>query len=75
LLAGAVGAIVVRLQLSSVLRLVAVCPCMVLVPGPHLLNATIDLDRACISLGASPFYASLITLMIARGAPGLSLAE
>jgi uncharacterized membrane protein YjjP (DUF1212 family) len=43
LLAGVIGAIAVRLQLSSALRLVAVCPCMVLVPDPHLLNSTIDL--------------------------------
>ena len=34
LLAGVIGAIAVRLQLSSDLRLVAVCPCMILVPGP-----------------------------------------
>jgi uncharacterized membrane protein YjjP (DUF1212 family) len=75
LLAGAVGAIAVRLQLSSVLRLVAVCPCMVLVPGPHLLNGTIDLARARIALGASRIgYASLITLMICTGLlGGLSL--
>jgi uncharacterized membrane protein YjjP (DUF1212 family) len=75
LLAGAVGAIAVRLELSSVLRLVAVCPCMVLVPGPHLLNGTIDLARARIALGASRIgYASLITLMICTGLlVGLSL--
>ncbi len=35
LLAGIVGALAVRYDLSSSLRLVAVCPCMVLVPGPH----------------------------------------
>jgi uncharacterized membrane protein YjjP (DUF1212 family) len=75
LLAGAVGAIAVRLQLSSVLRLVAVCPCMVLIPGPHLLNGTMDLARARIALGASRIgYASLIILMICTGLlGGLSL--
>jgi len=68
LLAGAVGAIAARLQLSSVLRLVAVCPCMVLVPGPHLLNGAIDLARARIALGAARIaYASLIILMICTG--------
>src|SRR5262249_54248014 len=36
--AGVIGALAVRYQLSSSLRLVAVCPCMVLVPGPHVLN-------------------------------------
>jgi uncharacterized membrane protein YjjP (DUF1212 family) len=68
LLAGAIGAIAVRLQLSSVLRLVAVCPCMILVPGPHLLNGTIDLARARIGLGASRVaYAGLIILVICTG--------
>src|ERR1700729_2469803 len=58
--AGVVGAIAVRLQLSSVLRLVAVCPCMVLVPGPHLLNGALDLARARIILGTARIsYASL----------------
>jgi uncharacterized membrane protein YjjP (DUF1212 family) len=68
LLAGAIGAAAVRLQLSSALRLVAMCPCMVLVPGPHLLNGTIDLVRGRLPLGASRIgYASLIILMICAG--------
>ena len=68
LLAGVVGAIAVRLQLSSVLRLVAVCPCMVLVPGPHFLNGMIDLARARITLGAARLaYAMLIIVMICAG--------
>src|SRR5262245_34710724 len=49
-LAGVVGAIAVRLELSSVLRLIAVCPCMVLVPGPQLLNGTLDLAHGRIAL-------------------------
>src|SRR5215813_11906172 len=36
LLAGVIGALAVRYELSSSLRLVAVCPCMILVPGPHV---------------------------------------
>src|SRR4029077_189178 len=68
LLAGVVGAIAVRLQLSPVLRLVAVCPCMVLVPGPHFLNGLIDLAPVRIALGAARIaYASLITVMICTG--------
>jgi len=68
LFAGVVGAVVVRMQLSSALRLVAVCPCMVLVPGPHFLNGALDLARARIALGAARIaYASLITLMICAG--------
>src|SRR5262249_43287297 len=43
LLAGIIGALAVRYELSSSLRLVAVCPCMILVPGPHVLNGMIDL--------------------------------
>lgn len=68
LLAGIVGAVAARLQVGSMLRLVAICPCMVLVPGPHLLNGTIDLVRAHISLGASRLlYAGIIILMICTG--------
>jgi uncharacterized membrane protein YjjP (DUF1212 family) len=68
LLAGAIGAVAARLQFSSSLRLVAVCPCMILVPGPHLLNGTIDLARARIALGASRLaYAGLIVLLICTG--------
>jgi uncharacterized membrane protein YjjP (DUF1212 family) len=68
LLAGLVGAIAVRLQVSSVLHLIAVCPCMVLVPGPHVLNGMIDLARARIALGAARIaYACLITVMICSG--------
>src|SRR5882724_8559480 len=75
LLAGIIGAVAVRLQLSSGLRLVAVCPCMVLVPGPHLLNGAIDLLRGRLPLGASRIgYAGLIIIMICMGLlVGLSL--
>jgi len=49
-------------------RLVAVCPCMVLVPGPHLLNGAIDLARARIALGAARIlYAGLIIVVICTG--------
>lgn len=68
LLAGVIGAVAVRLQLGSVLRLIAVCPCMVLVPGPHLLNGTLDLAHARISLGAARIgLAAMIILMICTG--------
>jgi uncharacterized membrane protein YjjB (DUF3815 family) len=68
LLAGVVGAIAVRLQLSSGLRLIAVCPCMVLVPGPHFLNGMIDLVRLRIPLGAARItYAAMIVIVICTG--------
>jgi uncharacterized membrane protein YjjP (DUF1212 family) len=68
LLAGMFGALAVRYNLSSSLRLVAVCPCMILVPGPHVLNGAMDLIAARISLGASRLvYAGLIILAISVG--------
>jgi uncharacterized membrane protein YjjP (DUF1212 family) len=68
LLAGIVGALAVRYQLSSSLRLVAVCPCMVLVPGPHILNGVLDLVNGRIHLGAARLiYAMLVTAAISIG--------
>jgi uncharacterized membrane protein YjjP (DUF1212 family) len=68
LLAGAIGALAVDLQFSSALRLIAVCPCMILVPGPHLLNGAIDIARARIALGAARMaFASVIILVICAG--------
>ncbi|HWM66401.1 MAG TPA: threonine/serine exporter family protein [Steroidobacteraceae bacterium] len=68
LLAGIIGAVATNLHVSSPQRLIAVCPCMVLVPGPHLLNGALDLARTQISLGlARVTYASVIILMICAG--------
>jgi uncharacterized membrane protein YjjB (DUF3815 family) len=68
LLAGAIGALAVQLQLSSAPQFVALCPCMVLVPGPHLLNGALDLVHGRLTLGAARIgYASLIILMICAG--------
>ena len=68
LLAGLVGALAARYDLSSSLRLVAVCPCMVLVPGPHLLNSALDLINGRIHLGAARLiYAGLIVVAISVG--------
>jgi uncharacterized membrane protein YjjP (DUF1212 family) len=68
LVAGVVGALAVRYDLSSSLRLVAVCPCMVLVPGPHFLNGMLDLIRGRMNLGASRLiYAVLVVVAISTG--------
>jgi uncharacterized membrane protein YjjP (DUF1212 family) len=68
LVAGVVGALAFRYELSSSLRLVAVCPCMVLVPGPHFLNGMLDLIRGRINLGTSRLaYAVLIVVAISTG--------
>jgi uncharacterized membrane protein YjjP (DUF1212 family) len=75
ILAGLIGALAVRYDLSSSLRLVAVCPCMVLVPGPHFLNSALDLISGRIHLGAVRLlYAGLIVVAISTGLIlGLSL--
>jgi uncharacterized membrane protein YjjP (DUF1212 family) len=68
LLAGLMGGLAVRYQFSSALRLVVVCPCMVLVPGPHFLNGAIDLIRGRIDLGAARLiYAGLVVIAISAG--------
>jgi uncharacterized membrane protein YjjP (DUF1212 family) len=68
LLAGVIGAMAVRYQLSSSLRLVAVCPCMVLVPGPHVLNGMLDVIEGRIDLGAARLtYATLVVAAISTG--------
>jgi uncharacterized membrane protein YjjP (DUF1212 family) len=68
LLAGLIGALAVRYQLSSSLRLVAVCPCMVLVPGPPILNGALDLIKGRIHLGAARMlYAGLTVVAISTG--------
>ena len=68
LLAGLIGALAVRYDLSSSLRLVAVCPCMVLVPGPHFLNGALDLAGGRIHLGAARLvYAGLVVVAISMG--------
>jgi uncharacterized membrane protein YjjP (DUF1212 family) len=68
ILAGVIGGLAVNYELSSSLRLVAVCPCMVLVPGPHVLNGAIDLINGRIHLGAARFlYATLVVVAISTG--------
>jgi uncharacterized membrane protein YjjP (DUF1212 family) len=68
LLAGFIGALAVRYQLSSSLRLVAVCPCMILVPGPHMLNGALDLITGRIHLGAARLtYAGLVIVAVSMG--------
>ncbi|WP_244548907.1 threonine/serine exporter family protein [Bradyrhizobium canariense] len=71
LLAGLFGAAAIHLGLSVFARLIVFCPCMVLVPGPHLLNGAIDLVRARITLGVSRLvYANIIVLSICIGLLG-----
>ena len=80
MVAGVVGALAVRYELSSSLRLVAVCPCMVLVPGPHFLNGMLDLIKGRVNLGSARLIYAVLTvvaistgLLIGLGLLGVSL--
>jgi uncharacterized membrane protein YjjP (DUF1212 family) len=68
LLAGIIGALTFRLQLSSSAHLIAVCPCMILVPGPHILNGALDLVRLRLPLGLARItFAGLLIAAICAG--------
>ncbi len=67
-IAGIIGAIAVHAHLNSALRLVALCPCMVLVPGPHFLNSSLDLMHGRLQLGmARLLLAVLVCISISLG--------
>ncbi len=67
-IAGVIGALAVHFHLSSTSRLVALCPCMVLVPGPHFLNSALDFIHGRMPLGLSRLaLASLICTSISLG--------
>jgi uncharacterized membrane protein YjjP (DUF1212 family) len=71
LFAGLFGAATIHLGMSTFARLIAFCPCMVLVPGPHLLNGAIDLARTRITIGISRLtFAGVIILSICIGLLG-----
>lgn len=76
LLSGLVGGCAVAARWPAAHQLVAVCPCMILIPGPHFLNGAIDLARARIPLGSARIaFASLSVLAISTGLlAGLSVA-
>lgn len=75
LIAGLIGGLAVQADLSSALRLIAVCPAMVLVPGPHILNGALDLIALRVPLGFARLgYAALLLLAIGTGlATGLAV--
>lgn len=48
--------------------LIALCPCMVLVPGPHLLNGTLDVAHLRLPLGGARLaYGGIVILLISIG--------
>jgi uncharacterized membrane protein YjjB (DUF3815 family) len=77
LLAGLFAAGASRLLPSSAIFMIALCPCMILVPGPHFLNGAIDLARFRLPLGAARLgYAGLVVLIISIGlVVGLSVGR
>ncbi|HYZ22128.1 MAG TPA: threonine/serine exporter family protein, partial [Rhodopila sp.] len=67
-IAGLVGAVSLRGWAGTPTSLVALCPGMVLVPGPHLLNGALDLIRGRLSIGTTRLaYAMLILTIISSG--------
>ena len=68
LIAGVVGAILHPFNFDSTLQFIEVCPCMILVPGAHIINGSLDFARGRISFGMSRLvFAGLIVLMICLG--------
>jgi uncharacterized membrane protein YjjP (DUF1212 family) len=63
-IAGLGGALSLQLGVGSDLRLAALCPCMILVPGPHLLNGALDLAALRLPLGMSRLAFATITLVV-----------
>ncbi len=64
LLAGGVGALALREHLSSPLRLVALGPLLVLIPGPVLMNGVFDIAAYRLPLGGARLGFGLLTILI-----------
>jgi len=68
LLAGILAAGAFRYQLISSLRIVALSPCVILIPGSHVLNGLADLVNGRVHLGAARLiHAGLIIAAITTG--------
>lgn len=68
LIAGLIGVAAVHLRVDGALGLVVLCPAMVLVPGPHILNGALDLLALRVTLGIGRLgYAALILAAVAAG--------
>jgi uncharacterized membrane protein YjjB (DUF3815 family) len=66
-IAGAVGAAATHLHLGASAAVVAICPAMVLVPGPHILNGALDLLDLRVTLGLARLAYGLLVLMAIAG--------
>lgn len=75
LIAGVTGGVAQHLVSGTGLQFVEIAPCMILVPGAHILNASLDLVRGRLGLGVHRLtYSAMILLAICTGLLlGLSL--
>lgn len=67
LIAGVVGAAATHLHLGASAAVVAICPAMVLVPGPHILNGALDLLDLRVTLGLARLAFGLFLLTAISG--------
>jgi uncharacterized membrane protein YjjP (DUF1212 family) len=66
--AGLVGGASQHFFVDTQLQFVDITPCMILVPGAHILNASLDLARGRLSLGLTRLtYCLMILLVICAG--------
>ena len=67
LIGGLAGSLSVHLGWTSSARLVAVCPAMVLVPGPQVLNGCLDIARRRHDLGLARLADAALTILAIAG--------
>lgn len=68
LIAGIVGALAMRFGIGAAPTLISLCACMILVPGPHILNGGLDAIGGRMQLAVSRLaYAAVILLGICIG--------
>jgi uncharacterized membrane protein YjjP (DUF1212 family) len=66
-IAGVVGAAATHLHFGASAAVVAICPAMVLVPGPHILNGALDLLDLRVTLGLARLAYGLLVLTAIGG--------
>ncbi len=68
LIAGLGAAVIEHFGLSDRFALIAICPCMILLPGPQLLNGMLDLIDCRIPLGVARLaFAATVLIAISAG--------
>lgn len=68
LIAGLTGGLAQHFLSDAGLQFVEIAPCMILVPGAHILNASLDLVRGRLGLGLHRLtYSAMILLAVCTG--------